>query len=198
MTHIHLSSDERSRLHAAAQDAQARTAARLVLVTVPVSDRYALYPLVYGAILGLSVLGVLATFWPEISLRTGFYASGLTFAGLSLLLDWLPLRLMLVPKRAKHWECWELSHRSFAARVLAQTDRRTGIVLFVSLGERYIEVVTDRDVDLHVPQKAWDAVIADFTDAAKKGRAVDGLVAALADCAKVLEKHYPPVEKKGE
>ena len=105
--------------------------------------------------------------------------------------EWLPLRLLLVPRHAKHWECWEMAHRSFAARVLAQTDRKTGILLFVSLGERYVEVVTDRDVDLHVQQSTWDAVIADFTRAAKQGRLADGLVAAVDACTKVLETHYP-------
>lgn len=185
-------SDERKRIHTACEAAEARTSARLVAVTVPVSDRYALYPLVYGAILGLAVLGILAIFWPEMSLRTAFFASGVAFAALSFLFDWLPLRLLLVPKRAKHWECWELAHRSFAARVLAQTDRKPGIVVFVSLGERYVEIVTDRDVDLHIPQTTWDAVIADFTDAARKGRTADGLVAAIGACANELEKYYPP------
>jgi putative membrane protein len=98
---------------------------------------------------------------------------------------------MLVPRHAKHWECWELAHRSFASRVLAQTDRKTGILLFVSLGERYVEVVTDRDVDLKVPQSAWDAIIKDFTAAAKQKRLADGLVAAVEACTKVLETHYP-------
>jgi putative membrane protein len=187
----HLSHDERARLHAASEEAGKRTAARFELVTVPVSDRYALYPLIYGAVVGLAVLGALALFWPELTLRTGFLATAVAFAAASFLFEWLPLRLMLVPRHAKHWECWELAHRSFASRVLAQTDRKTGILLFVSLGERYVEVVTDRDVDLKVPQSAWDAIIKDFTAAAKQKRLADGLVAAVEACTKVLETHYP-------
>jgi putative membrane protein len=187
----HLSRDERARLHAACDTAEKRTSARFELVTVPVSDRYALYPLIYGAVVGLAVLGALALFWPELTLRTGFLATAVAFAAASFLFEWLPLRLMLVPRHAKHWECWELAHRSFASRVLAQTDRKTGILLFVSLGERYVEVVTDRDVDLKVPQSAWDAIIKDFTAAAKQKRLADGLVAAVEACTKVLETHYP-------
>ena len=187
----HLSSDERARLHAVEQAAEARTSARLAVVTVPISDRYALYPIIFGAIAAMAVLAALALFWSALSLRTGFFASAVAFAAVSFLFEWLPLRLMLIPKHAKHWECWELSHRSFAARVLAQTDRKPGIVLFVSLGERYVEIVTDRDVDLRVPQSTWDAVIADFTDAARKGRVADGIVNAVEACAKVLETHYP-------
>jgi len=187
----HLSSDERARLHAVEQAAEARTSARLAVVTVPISDRYALYPIIFGAIAAMAVLAALALFWSALSLRTGFFASAVVFAAVSFLFEWLPLRLMLIPKHAKHWECWELAHRSFASRVLAQIDRKPGIVLFVSLGERYVEIVTDRDVDLRVPQSTWDAVIADFTDAARKGRVADGIVNAVEACAKVLETHYP-------
>jgi putative membrane protein len=191
VTGAHLKADEQKRLSAALAEADKRTTARFELVTVPVSDRYALYPLIYGAAVGLAVLGALALFWPELTLRIGFYAAAGAFAVSSFLFEWLPLRLLLVPRHAKHWECWELAHRSFAARVLAQTDRKPGIVLFVSLGERYVEVVTDRDVDLKVPQGTWDVVIADFTRAAKQKRLADGLIAAVDACTKVLATHYP-------
>jgi len=187
----HLTHDERARLHAAEQAAGTRSTARFVLVTAPVSDRYALFPLVYGAAAGLTVLGALALFLPVLPLRAGFFAAVIVFAGVSLLLDWLPLRLLSVPKKIKHAHARDMAHRAFAARVLAQSDHKPGIVLFVSLGERYVELVADRDVNLRIPQKTWDAVIADFTDTARKGRTADAIAAAIEDCAKVLETHYP-------
>ncbi len=186
-----LSHDERVKLHDAVDAAEARTGARLALVTVPVSDRYALYPMIFGGIAALAVFAALALFWHKLPLREAFFITAAVSAGVTFLMDWLPLRLMLVPRHAKNWECWELAHRSFASRVLAQTDRKTGIVLFVSFGERYVEVVTDRDVDLRVPQETWDKIIADFLATAKKGRLAEGLLAAVEACTKVLEEHYP-------
>jgi putative membrane protein len=186
-----LSSDERRALQAACEAAEKRTSARLVVVTVPISDRYALYPLVYGGIAAVAVFGALALFWHHLPLREAFFLTAMIAAAVTFALDVMPLRLMAVPRRAKNWECWELAHRAFASRVLARNDRKTGIVLFVSFGERYIEVVTDRDVDLHIPQTVWDAIIKDFLVAAKKGRVGEGLPAAVEACAKVLEQHYP-------
>jgi len=191
VTGAHLSVDDHKRLSAALAEVEKRTTARFVLVTVPLSDRYALYPIIYGAIVGLAVLGALALFWPELSLRMGFLAAAVGFAASSFLFERRPLRLMVVPKPVKHAHALAMAHHAFAARVLAQTDRKPGIVFFVSLGERYVEVVTDREVDLSVPQSTWDAVIADFTRAAKQKRLADGLVAAVESCAKVLEAHYP-------
>jgi putative membrane protein len=186
-----LTHEERKKLQDACGVAEARTSARLALVTVPVSDRYALYPLVYGGIAAVAVFAALALFWHRLPLREAFFITAVIAAGVIFLLDWMPLRLMSVPRHAKTWECWELAHRSFAARILAQTERKPGIVLFVSFGERYVEVVTDRDVDLRVPQSTWDAIIGEFLAHAGRGHVGEALLAAVENCTKVLEQHYP-------
>jgi len=186
-----LSHDDHKRITAALTDAAKRTSARFEVVTVPLSYRYALYPIIYGAVAALAVFGILALFLPEYSLRTGFYATALAFMAASLLLEWRPLRLMIVPKRIKHSHTAAMAHHAFAATILAQSERKPGVALFVSLGERYVQVIADREVHSRVPQESWDAVVADFTDAARKGRIADGLLGAVESCTKVLEQHYP-------
>jgi putative membrane protein len=182
---------QQEKLSAVLSAAEQRTSARLAVTVVHTSDKYPLYPILYGALAGMAVLGALALLLPWLDLRMGFYIAAGSFVAVSLLFEWMWLRLKFIPKHAKHWESWELAHRSFAARILAQNDRKTGILLFVSMGERYVEVVTDRDVDRHVPQSVWDAIIKDFTTAAKKSRAGDGLIAAVEAATRVLEQHYP-------
>lgn len=188
-----LSRDEQQRLNAALEDAKRRTDARLALTVVRMSDKYALYPPLYGALFGLLVLTLTAVFMPGEPLWVGACAGVGGYLVAALLLEWLPLRLAVIPKRAKFWECWELAHRSFASRVLAQNERRFGILFFVSLAEHYVEVVTDRDVDLHIPQSVWDAIIRDFAVAAKQKRLGEGLTLAVEACTKALETHYPKV-----
>ena len=188
----HLSSEQRAALKQALVAAEKQTSARIAVATVPISDHYKLYPLVYGGLVGLAVLASLAFLCPHWPLRLAFsitlVASGLT----TFLLDFWPLRLAVVPAHAKQWECWEVAHRAFASRVLAQNERKTGILLFVSLGERYVEVVTDRDVDRHIPQSVWDGLIQTFLAAARQGRAGEGLAEMVGAAAAVLAPHYPP------
>jgi putative membrane protein len=186
-----LTHEERRKLQDACGAAEARSSARLALVMVPVSDRYALYPLVWGGITAVAVFAALALFWHHLPLREAFFITAVLAAAVTFLLDWMPARLMAVPRHAKNWECWELAHRSFASRILAQTERKPGIVLFVSFGERYVEVVTDRDVDLRVPQSTWDAIIKEFLAHAKQGHVADALLSAVESCTKILEQHYP-------
>ena len=186
-----LSSAERERIHAAMDAVERRTSALFALAIVPVSERYLLFPLVWGAILALAATGVLALVRPGLGIDLGFVINAALFVLLSLLLDWLPLRLMLVPRRTKHAHARQLAHREFAARILANAQHRNGVLFFVSLGERYVEIIADRDIHARVPAGIWDKIVADFIAAVKAGRVADGFIAAIEACAALLEEHYP-------
>jgi putative membrane protein len=189
--HTPLSKAERDRIHAATAAVESRTNAAFALTIVPVSERYVLFPLVWGAVLALAATGVLALIRPELGVGFGFVINAALFIVLSLILDWLPLRLMLVPRRAKHAHARQLAHREFAARILANAQHRNGVLFFVSLGERYVEIIADRDIHARVPEGAWDKIVADFIAAVKAGRLADGFIAAIEACAALLETHYP-------
>jgi putative membrane protein len=184
-----LTEAERERIHAATAAVESRTSAAFTLAIVPVSERYLLFPLVWGAVLALTATGVLALLDPELGIGMGFVVA--LFIALSLVFDWLPLRLRLVPRRAKHAHARQLAHREFAARILAAAPHRNGVLFFVSLGERYVEVIADRDIHARVPEGIWDRIVADFIAAVKAGRLADGFIAAIEACAAVLETHYP-------
>lgn len=187
-----LTDAQRAKLKVALEAAEKRTSARLAVTTVPISDKYKLYPALYGALAAFLMGAVLSLFFPHLPLREAFLIVVVAAGVATFLLDFWPLRLAMVPRHAKLWECWELAHRAFASRVLAQNDRKTGILVFVSLGERYVEVVTDRDVDRHIPQSVWDAIIKDFLAEAKQGRVGEALPKMVEASAGVLAQHYPP------
>jgi len=78
------------------------------------------------------------------------------------------------------------AHREFAARVLASHERKGGMLFFVSLGERYAEILADRDTHERVGAARWNRIVADYVDSARGGRVADGIVAAVAACSAVL------------
>jgi putative membrane protein len=181
-----LSHADRQRIQTAVTAAEARCHVHIAAAVVPVSDRYALFPLVWGAAAALVVGGLLAIFEPHLSLRVGFAVEAAAFVVCSLLFDWLPLRLRLVPLRIRHAHARVFAHREFAARILASHERKGGILFFVSLGERYTEIIADRDIHARVGTETWNRIVADFVLAAKQGRIADGIVAAIAACEGVL------------
>lgn len=186
-----LGPDTRAKLSAASDAVRAKTAARFELLIVPVSDRYALYPVAFGAFAALVAGGAVALLWPALALRDAFALEAVVFAGVSLLLEWLPLKLMLVPRRHKADRARQFAHRAFAARILAAQDRKPGMLVFLSLGERCIELVTDDALDRKVGQLRWNTIVADFSAAARQGDTGEALAAAIAACGVELEKHFP-------
>ena len=59
--------------------------------------------------------------------------------------------------------------RQFLARNVHITTQRTGVLLFVSLAERYAAVVADAGIDRQVRQEDWDGVVAELVEQARRG-----------------------------
>lgn len=186
-----MSDDDRRRLHELVTSVEHRTGTHFALVVTPLSDRYLFFPLMWATAAAFAAGGLLAIFWPHLSLRTGFLIEAGTFASLALILDWLPLRLLLVPDRIKREHCTGLARREFAARILADREHRPGMLLFVSLGERHVEILADNALHAQVGEDAWARLVADFVAAPKAGHSiVDGLVSSAETCLSMLETHY--------
>jgi putative membrane protein len=187
-----LTHDEHARLAKAAEAVRGRTAAQFELQIVPVSDRYALYPVAYGGFAALAVGGLLAAVRPLLALDDAFGIEAMVFVAVSVALEWPVLKLLAVPRRLKHERARQFAHRAFAARILAARERKVGMVLFASLGERYVELVTDDALDRKIGQARWNAIVAAFTQAAKSGPLVDALEQAIEACGAELATHFPP------
>jgi len=65
-------------------------------------------------------------------------------------------------------------------------------LLFVSVAERYAEIIADKGIDATVPVGTWKKIIDDLTAAIGEGRSADGLVAAIAAIGAHLAQHFPP------
>jgi putative membrane protein len=186
-----LSHDDKTRLHAAIANAEAKSTARIACVVIPASDRYVLYPVLWGAMAALVVGAAASLYTPHLSMRIGLIIQAIVFAVATFAYDWFPVRLMLVPKHAKTSHARNFAHREFAARILSPVDHREGVLLFVSLGERYVEILGTPGAHKIIGEAKWNTIVADFTRAAKDGRIADGAIAAIDACSTDLATHFP-------
>jgi hypothetical protein len=109
--------EEHSRIDAAIAEIERSTAADLRVVVTRVSDRYSLYPVAWAAV-GAILIGVIVSlFRPEIASRTVIVIQLWALITMTLLLEWLPIRLAIVPERVKHAHARQLAHREFNAHV---------------------------------------------------------------------------------
>jgi putative membrane protein len=187
-----LDADDRARIHAAKAAVEQRTAAELAVVVVPVSDRYPFVGLVWAAAAAFGVAVIVALVAPDFEPVEALAIQAVALVLFALLFDWMPVRLRLVPRHLKHARARQLAHREFAAHILSGGPHRNRVLLFVSLGERYVEVIADRGTHSLVPEGTWDRIVAEFLAKVRAGAVADGVLAAIAACGQVLETHHPP------
>jgi len=187
-----LTADEQARIHAAKAAVEQRTSAEFSVVIVPQSDRYPYVGLAWAAAAALLVALVVALIGPDIELLEALAIQVVALVAFALLFDWMPVRLHLVSRHHKHARARQLAHREFAAHTAGGGPHRNRVLLFVSLGERYVEILADRDTHKLVPEGTWDRIVAAFLAKVRAGAVADGVLAAIDACGKVLEMHHPP------
>jgi putative membrane protein len=186
-----LTPDEHQRIHAAVEAVEQSTAADLDIVVTRASDRYSLYPLVWAAFAALAVGAMAVLIGPHLNGRAVILIQLLVLIVLTILFDWMPTRLKLVPEHVKRAHARQLAHREFAAPHAHGGPERTRILLFVSLGERYVEILADHATYAAADREVWSKTVADFIAAVKAGRVTDGILSAVEACGAVLRAHHP-------
>jgi putative membrane protein len=183
--------EEHQRIDAAMAAVERDTAADLCVVVTRVSDRYPLYPVAWAAIAAILLGALISLFRPDIASRSVIIIQLWLLIVLTLLLEWLPARLSIVPKRVKHARAWQLAHREFNAHAIANPKQQHRILLFVSLGERYVEIIADHETHALAPAGTWNKIVDEFLATVKSGRVADGVLAAIAACGAILREHHP-------
>lgn len=72
------------------------------------------------------------------------------------------------------------------------TDRRTGVLVYVLVGDHALEIVPDRGVAARVPEGSWDKIAADMATDFKEERWREGALAGIAAIHLLLELYLPP------
>jgi putative membrane protein len=80
----------------------------------------------------------------------------------------------------------------FVVRRVAHTKSRTGVLIFVSLAERYARIIADEGIAPKVHTSEWQSAIDALVGHMRDGRVAEGFVGAIERCGAVLAAHAPP------
>jgi len=185
---------EHNRIDAAIAEIGRSTVADLQVVVARVSDRYSLYPVAWAAITAILLGALVSLIRPDIASRVVIMIQLWFLVVITVLLDWLPIRLWIVPERVKHAHARQLAHREFNAHVTANPKQPHRILLFVSLGERYVEIIADHQTHALAPAGVWNKIVDEFLTTVKAGRVADGVLDAVAACGSILKAQHPAID----
>jgi putative membrane protein len=182
---------EADRIEKAISDAERTTSGEIVAIIAGESGSYLYAPVMWAAIVALALPWpfIVWTWWP---IQTIYALQIMAFAVLAALLSLRPLRYLLVPRALKHARAHRRALEQFLAQNLHTTDGRTGVLIFVSVAERYAEIIADAAIHARVPVGEWKAIVDRLTGLIAEGRPGDGFVEAVNSVGACLAQHFPP------
>ena len=205
--------DDRKKVSAAIAAAEANSNGEIVAVATPLSDPYhdvalhwALVPLF--AVLAWAAWRPTALVWwydflfggwrPDPTLGQLFTLlmvfAALKFTVALLILKWMPLRLALTPAATKHRRVRRRAVTVFRAAAEKRTAGRTGILIYLSMGERRAEIIADEAILKVTDDHTWGEAMAALLEHVREGRPGEGICAAISQVGVVLSEHFPRSE----
>lgn len=185
-----ISAQDRERISAAILDAESRTSGEIVCVLARGSTDATALPIL------LAALAVLFLPWPLVALTAMpvnliLLLQIMVFFGLAALLCLPRVRVALVPRAARRAMAHRVAMEQFMIRGIGRKADQTGILIFVSLAERYARIVADHAVAGRVSNHEWQRAVDALIAHTRHGRIADGFIAAIGICSRVLEEHFP-------
>lgn len=193
-----LSESELQQVAEAIERVERSTDAELVTVLAAQADDYHYIPLLWAGLIALLLPGALLFFSGWLSAWQLLLVQWATFIVLAVLFRMPALTSHLIPRSVRNWRACNLARRQFIELNLHHTDGETGVLIFVSEAERYVEILVDRGISSRIDNAAWDSVVACFTDLVKQGQVLEGFLGCIEASGALLAQHVPKTHERNE
>jgi putative membrane protein len=190
-----LSDRERERISDAIRATEARTSGEIVCVLARSSSDATALPIFIAAVLSLVLPWILVAV-TALAVREILLLQAVAFLALAMLLCLPPVRVALMPRAARRAAAYRAATDQFVARGIARKKDRAGILIFVSLAERYARIIADEGIAARVAQAEWQDAVDALITHMRDGRISEGFVAAIERCGNVLATHFPAAQSK--
>ncbi len=186
------------RIAARIAEIERETDAELVTVLARRSDDYVYIPALWAALVALTVPWILH--WSALWLDTDelLVAQVAAFVVVFALYRLPPVLRRVIPATVRDWRASSLARRLFLEQGLHHTAGETGVLIFVSELEHYVEILADRGIDQHVGHERWQQIVDAFTARVKAGETTEGFLECVDACGALLVEHVPATREKNE
>jgi len=197
----YISPQDHEEITAAIRKAEKKTSGEIFAVIARQSDDYFFVSGFMAAMWAL-LLGVLfavgSWYWDYpltvLNLAISQAAAFAVFIGLFWFFP--EFRLHFVPRSIGYRRASSNAVRQFLAHGIHGTHGRSGILIFVSLAEKYAEVVADEGINERVDQSVWDEMVAGLIQHASKDDLANGYLNAIESAGLLLAQEFPPIKGK--
>ena len=206
---LKLSQEDHARVSAAIAQAEAKSDGEIIAIAADQSDSYHDVGLHYAILVLFLVIAFFAiwphqleAWWTRIMGWTAeptqrelltllFGLALLKFLVVLFLMKWMPLRLLLTPGSTKTRRVRRRAIMLFKTGGEKRTIGRTGILIYLSMGEHRAEIIGDEAITAVTTAETWGEAMAALITDVKAGQPGDGIVAAVERIGNVLAEHFP-------
>jgi putative membrane protein len=185
-----LTPEDHARLSEAIRAAEANTSGEIYVVVAEYADSFRLVPVLWGALFALLLP------WPllyatDFSIVQILLLQALGFVAVSAILSLPELRYRVVPAAIAEEATHRAAELHFMVHGIHLTTERTGVLLYVCMQPRRIEVLADSGIHSKVDPAEWEKAVSHIASGARAGRLADGLIAAIRSTGELLAQHFP-------
>jgi putative membrane protein len=190
---MNISQQDRERISAAIRAAEATTSGEIVCVLAQTSSDTTALPILLAAVVAVALPWLLVAL-TAFSVHRILLLQTAVFFVLSILLSLPRVRVALLPRAARRAAAYRAATEQFHIRGVSRKKDRSGILIFVSLAERYARIIADEGIVARVPQSEWQGAVDLLVAHMRGGRVADGFIAAIEACGLVLMANFPRTE----
>lgn len=108
-----------------------------------------------------------------------------------ILSRWQPVQRLFVLKSRREKVIQDRAELEFYRCGIPQTKDKTGVLLFVSLMERYSVVLADKAITEKLPPETWNEVLLLLNSQMSYRNLAKGFVPAIEKCGELLAAYFP-------
>ncbi len=86
---------------------------------------------------------------------------------------------------------FDIALREFYRLGMDKTRDKTGVLIFLLLSERKLQIIADEGINSKVENQAWQRIADAMVEKFKEGKYLDGLLFGLDEVGKILHAHFP-------
>ena len=169
-------------------------AAAVALAIPPIALAFGVHPLAVTADAGLWQSGQASALEGQMTLALGVYALfQLALFIVTFLIVHIPaVRRRLTPRTLKRHRVAQAAHRQFAAIAARAQGSDTGVMIFVAVDDRQVQILAERALHQKADEEAWKRAAGAIGKAMKGGHdPTAGIVEAVDICGGALRAHFP-------
>ena len=84
----------------------------------------------------------------------------------------------------------------FARLNIWDTEHNNGVLIYLLLADRDVEIVADRGIHQHVGHHGWEAICHEMETMFRQSKFEAGVLHGIEKISGVLERHYPTMDKR--